>query len=633
MPDLSSIGFEYDHNGNMTVLENPSSVAHGFDYNGNDYKIGYQTPQSGSYRYTYNKDRRLAETLFPSGRLLVNLYDKDRLAKVVTPEGDVVLNYLCASKLGSMSKGGEALTYTYDGKLVTSEKATGTLAQTLSYAYNNDFAVTGFTYAGVTAAFTYDNDGLLTGAGSFTIARDTANGLPKTVSGGTYSLSRSFSGYGEVAGETTTVGGVNRFAYSLSRTPAGRIAAKSETVGGAAVNYAYYYDDLGRLTGVTKDNAVVEEYRYDSVGRRSYEMNVARGIDGRTFAYSDEDHLLTAGDTAYQYDLDGFLTTKTDATGATAYSYSSRGELLKVVLPESKIIEYLHDPQGRRIAKKVNGVITEKYLWQGLTRLLAVYNGSNSLLMRFQYADGRMPVTMTKGSTTYRLGYDQVGSLRLVTDSAGNTVKQIDYDSFGNILTDSNPTFTVPFGFAGGLHDRDINLVRFGFRDYDPETGRWTAKDPIGFAGGDVDVFGYVGNGPTNFYDPAGLNPAAGALYGAEIGSIGGPVGAGAGALIGAVSGWALADYLSGILFEEANESQGKPPAGSKGINETEWSGDHGTIKGSLGLSGDDNVKISPDGEVWVETPEGKWVNEGPADSYTGSGKASGRRGKDRCGR
>ena len=175
------------------------------------------------------------------------------------------------------------------------------------------------------------------------------------------------------------------------------------------------------------------------------------------------------------------------------------------MLPESKIVEYIHDPQGRRITKKVNGVITEKYLWQGLTRLLAIYNASNALVARFQYADGRLPVAMTKGSTTYCLGYDQVGSLRLVTDSTGNTVKQIEYDSFGNILTDSNPTFTVPFGFAGGLHDRDINLVRFGFRDYDPETGRWTAKDPIGFAGGDVNLWGYCLNDPVNLTDYIGL--------------------------------------------------------------------------------------------------------------------------------
>ena len=60
------------------------------------------------------------------------------------------------------------------------------------------------------------------------------------------------------------------------------------------------------------------------------------------------------------------------------------------MLPDGRTIEYVQDPLGRRIAKKVNGTITEKYLWQGLTRLLAIYDGSDNLLMRFEYADGRM---------------------------------------------------------------------------------------------------------------------------------------------------------------------------------------------------------------------------------------------------
>jgi uncharacterized protein RhaS with RHS repeats len=48
-------------------------------------------------------------------------------------------------------------------------------------------------------------------------------------------------------------------------------------------------------------------------------------------------------------------------------------------------------------------------------------------------------------------------------------------------------------------------LVRFGFRDYDPDIGRWTAKDPILFASGDTDLYGYVLNDPINFLDPDGL--------------------------------------------------------------------------------------------------------------------------------
>ena len=84
-------------------------------------------------------------------------------------------------------------------------------------------------------------------------------------------------------------------------------------------------------------------------------------------------------------------------------------------------------------------------------------------------------------------------------------VKSIDYDSFGNIIADTNEAFKIPFGFAGGLHDRDTGLVRFGFRDYDPDVGRWTAKDSIGFAGGDTDLYGYCINDPINLIDPLGL--------------------------------------------------------------------------------------------------------------------------------
>ena len=55
------------------------------------------------------------------------------------------------------------------------------------------------------------------------------------------------------------------------------------------------------------------------------------------------------------------------------------------------------------------------------------------------------------------------------------------------------------------LYDRDTGLVRFGARDYDPSVGRWTAKDPIGFDGGDANLYGDVVGDPVNLVDPAGL--------------------------------------------------------------------------------------------------------------------------------
>ena len=63
----------------------------------------------------------------------------------------------------------------------------------------------------------------------------------------------------------------------------------------------------------------------------------------------------------------------------------------------------------------------------------------------------------------------------------------------------------MPFGFAGGLYDPDTKLTHFGYREYDAFTGKWTAKDPIGFAGGDSNLYGYVLGDPVNLVDPWGL--------------------------------------------------------------------------------------------------------------------------------
>jgi len=63
----------------------------------------------------------------------------------------------------------------------------------------------------------------------------------------------------------------------------------------------------------------------------------------------------------------------------------------------------------------------------------------------------------------------------------------------------------INLGFAGGLYDHDTKLTRFGYRDYDAQTGKWTAKDPIRFNGGDVNLYGYVLGDPVNFVDPLGL--------------------------------------------------------------------------------------------------------------------------------
>ena len=505
-PDANSIYFDYDANGNMTVLTTPSSIDHVFGYNAVNLNSLYQTPVSGNYSYEYNKDRQLTRIEFSSGKEINNLYDNTRLIRIQTPEDNIDVGYICGSKVGSVTRGTEGISYGYDGSLLTSETISGTLNQSLGYSYNNDFNLANITYADSTVGLIYDNDGLLAGCGDFTISRNAENGLPEGVADGGLNLDRIFNGYGELSNQGFTVNGSSLHTWGLSFNDIGRITQKTETIEGTTSTYGYTYDPMGRLLTVTKDGTLVEEYQYGPNGTRIYEMNTLKGITTpRTLSYSDEDQLLTAGDTTYTYDVDGFLKQKMQVSDITAYTYSTLGELLSVNLPDGTSIGYVYDPLGRRIAKKVDGVITEKYLWQGLTRLLTVYDGNDNLKQRFLYADGRMPVAVEDGEATYYLSYDQVGSLRLVVDATGNVQKQIDYDTFGYVINDTNPLFEVPFGFAGGLYDGDTGLVRFGFRDYDPDTGRWTAKDPILFAGGDTDLYGYCLNDPVNLVDPEGL--------------------------------------------------------------------------------------------------------------------------------
>src|SRR5439155_4276258 len=95
-----------------------------------------------------------------------------------------------------------------------------------------------------------------------------------------------------------------------------------------------------------------------------------------------------------------------------------------------------------------------------------------------------VPEYMVQGGTTYRLITDQVGSVRLVVNTSTRAVaERIDWDEFGTVLYNAAPGLQ-PFGFAGGLRDIDTGLTRFGARDFDALTGRWTAKDPLQFRAG-----------------------------------------------------------------------------------------------------------------------------------------------------
>src|SRR5205823_2406689 len=150
-------------------------------------------------------------------------------------------------------------------------------------------------------------------------------------------------------------------------------------------------------------------------------------------------------------------------------------------LPNGSTVDYLIDARNRRVGRQLNGVVTQRWVYQDQLKPIAELDATGNLVSVFLFGSSAyLPDAMVHvaDGKLYRFIADHVGSVRLVVDTAtGAAVQHLEYDEFGNVLADSNPGFQ-PFGFAGGLYDHDTGLVRFGARDYDPKTGRWTTKDP-----------------------------------------------------------------------------------------------------------------------------------------------------------
>src|SRR5262249_92248 len=61
------------------------------------------------------------------------------------------------------------------------------------------------------------------------------------------------------------------------------------------------------------------------------------------------------------------------------------------------------------------------------------------------------------------------------------------------------------FKYTSRDWDGEVGLQYNRARYYDPVIGRWIVEDPIGFKGGDTNLYRYVGNAPANSTDPFGL--------------------------------------------------------------------------------------------------------------------------------
>jgi RHS repeat-associated protein len=78
------------------------------------------------------------------------------------------------------------------------------------------------------------------------------------------------------------------------------------------------------------------------------------------------------------------------------------------------------------------------------------------------------------------------------------------YDSFGKV-TASSGSLVNPFQYTGRESDPETGLYYYRARYYDPQSGRFIGEDFLKFDSERVNLYAYVGNDPTNLFDPLGL--------------------------------------------------------------------------------------------------------------------------------
>ncbi|HET7539003.1 MAG TPA: RHS repeat-associated core domain-containing protein [Polyangiaceae bacterium] len=561
--------FAWDGRGNLKTVTPSGDTAHQLGYSLLDQLLTYTPPSVAPSNTpvittnTYTFDRKLQTTTTPDNATLTQGYDPTTGKLVTTTIPTGVINYdyypstpATGSAPGRLSKVrgpyGVDLAFTYLGDLMLGTSWSGGVTGSVTWTYDKDFAkireqVAGKTGSG-TVAYGYDPDKLITcaspttcstpGSDALVITYDSPagkTGLINSIKLGSLTEAYGFDKFGRLQSKTTTApsGAIAQFAYDADNWPVntrrdalGRIVHKEETILGSTDKFDYTYSPEGWLTDVTKNGAPFEHYGYSSQnGSRVAATTPALSVAANAVVYDAQDRLTQYGPLSYTYTNNGELKTKTDSRtpGVTQYSYDVLGNLLSVTPASGPVVSYVADGLNRRVAKKVGTSVVQQWLYRDGLKPVAELDGSGALVSMFVYASNRnVPDYVTRGGKTYRIITDQLGSPRLVVNVADATDVPFRavYTAFGEATITGTANF-IPFGFAGGLYDSDTGLVRFGARDYDPTTGRWTSKDPKRFNGGQANLYLYVGNDPINRLDPSGRDPSFAAIGGAVVAGAG----------------------------------------------------------------------------------------------------------------
>ncbi len=266
----------------------------------------------------------------------------------------------------------------------------------------------------------------------------------------------------------------------------------------------YGYDNDSRVISITygtngscsnpPSNLGNLTYSYDADGRRTATAGSlatvilpANVAGGTSTTYNADNEQSKFNGTILSYDADGNLT----GDGTNTYTWDGRGHLTQVAQGRTVTATFVYDGFGRRM-KKVIGSNTTQFLYDARNPVQEL-NSSNgvvaNLLMGLNIDEY---FTRTDTATSTFLS-DALGSTIGLVGSGGTIATSYTYQPFRCDYYSRRSTNGSSYDFTGREND-GTGLYFYRARYYSPTFQRFIGQDPIGFAGGDANLYGYTFN-------------------------------------------------------------------------------------------------------------------------------------------
>ena len=194
------------------------------------------------------------------------------------------------------------------------------------------------------------------------------------------------------------------------------------------------------------------------------------------------------------------------------YEWASNGMLKRVVRPDGRPVEFRYDALGRRTAKRYFGKVTH-WVWDGNTPLheWVATATENDVQEEVSWPDGNslttwvfeegtfVPAAKIQGNRQCSIVSDYMGIPIQMYDGQGNKTWDCTLDIYGKVADFRGESlYDCPFRFQGQYEDAETGLYYNRFRYYDANLGGYISQDPIGLAGNNPTIYGYVFD--TNFW-------------------------------------------------------------------------------------------------------------------------------------